>query len=165
MIGIALTSSEIKICNYVARYRDYETSKNAKENIQNKKKNALDSLIHGTIAEYAVAKVFNLNFDLNCEYRNFGADLITPTGKKIDVKSTEKKGGDLNAVYKSKDKPCDFFVLAEIRHSHVAIVGWIDRKSFLKNENIIDVGNGPFYSVPQSKLVAFNELKDKEALW
>lgn len=165
MIGIKLTPSEIAICNYVAKYRDYETSKHAGERIQSKKQNALELLTYGTIAEYAVAKYLNLNFDLNCEYRKFGADLTTQTGKTIDVKCSQTQGGNLNAVGWSANKPCDVFVLTEIHFSHVAIVGWIDRVSFLTETNKRDVGNGPFYSVPQSKLVAFNELNDKKALW
>lgn len=165
MIGIKLTPSEISICNYVAKYRDYETSKNAKERIQSKKQNALELLTYGTIAEYAVAKYLNLNFDLNCEFRKFGADLTTHTGKTIDVKCSQTQGGNLNAVDWSANKPCDVFVLTEIHYSHVALVGWIDRASFLTETNKRDVGNGPFYSVPQSKLIAFNELNDKKALW
>lgn len=164
MIRIKLSPSEITICNYVAKYRDYETSKNAKERIQSKKQNALELLTYGTIAEYAVSKYLNLHFDLNCDFRKFGADLVTSTGKTIDVKCSQRQGGNLNAVDWSANKPCDFFVLTEIHPLHVAIVGWIDRMSFLTDENKLDVGNGPFYSVPQSKLVAFNELKDKEAL-
>jgi len=165
MIGVKLSQSEIAICNYVGKYRNYVTSQHGKDKQQDQKQDGEKMSIIGVITEYAVSKYLNLNFDLNCDYRKFGADLVTQSGKTIDVKCTQTQGGNLNAVDWSEDKPCDFFVLTEIHHAHVSIVGWIDRKSFLSNENKKDVGNGPFYSVPQTKLVAFNELKDKEALW
>jgi hypothetical protein len=164
MIRVHLTPSEIAICNYVAKYRDHETSQHAEERIQHKKMDALQLLTNGTIAEYAASKYLNLHFDLNCEFRKFGADLVSSKGKTIDVKCTSKEGGNLNAVVWSANKPCDIFVLTEIRHSHVLIVGWIDRDEFLRDHNKRDVGNGPFYSVPQSQLKQFKERDDKEAL-
>lgn len=165
MIGVKLSPSEIAICNYVGKYRNYITSQHGKDKQQDQKQDGEKMSIIGVITEYAVAKFLNLNFDLNCDYRKFGADLVTQSGKTIDVKCTQIQGGNLNAVGWSVNKPCDVFVLTEIRFSQVAIVGWIDRGSFLTETNKRDVGNGPFYSVPQSKLVAFNELNDKKALW
>jgi hypothetical protein len=82
----------------------------------------------------------------------------------VDVKSTYTAGGNLNAVSWSVEKPCDFFVLTEIRASHVRIVGVIARDKFLRPENLTSVGRGEFYSVPQSALKSFDEKYYKETL-
>ena len=111
--------------------------------------------IHGVITEYAVSKFLKLPFDLNCDFRKFGADLITRKGKTIDVKCTSKIGGNLNAVVWSNTKPVDAFVLTEIHTTCVRIIGWISSKDFLVKENLFDVGNGEYYSVSQSELIPF----------
>lgn len=159
-----LTPSEIAICNFLGKYRHQETSKHGTERRQDQRLDSLQMSIDGVITEYAVAKALGLFFDLNCDYRKFGADLISKKGNLIDVKSTKEPGGNLNAVGWSTEKPVDVFVLTEIRHSHVRLVGYIDRASFLRDENIRDVGNGPFYSLPQSQLYAFDEQFHKKTL-
>jgi len=164
MIRVPITTSELAICTYVGKYRNHISSQYIKDRRQDKSQDGIDILVNGVLTEYAVSKFLNLHFDLNCEFRKFGADLISAKGATIDVKCTTKIGGNLNAVVWSAQKPCDVFVLTEIRHSHVLIVGWIDRESFLRNENKRDVGNGDFYSVQQSKLTPFKELNDQKTL-
>jgi len=166
MIRVCLTESEIKICNYVGRYRHHITKQNATDRMLDESIDKEEAAIRGVITEYAVSKYLNLHFDFNCDFRDFGADLVSHTGRTIEVKSTTTQYGNLNANSWSGNKPCDVFVLTEIHPTHVAIVGWIDGKKFLSNENKrIGKKDKPFFSVPQSKLVALNELNDKEALW
>jgi len=164
MIRVHLTPSEIAICNYVGKYRNHITSQHGTERKQDQRQDGEQMSIRGVLTEYAVSKYLNLHFDLNCEFRKFGADLVTQKGSTIDVKCTSTNGGNLNAVAWSENKPCDVFVLTEILHSHVLIVGWISADEFLQERNKRDVGNGPFYSVPQSQLKPFRELDDKKAL-
>lgn len=164
MIRVHLTQSEVAICNYVGKYRNHITSQHGTERKQDQRQDGEQMSIRGVLTEYAVSKFLNLHFDLNCEFRKFGADLVTAKGKTVDVKCTTQEGGNLNAVLWSGQKPCDVFVLTEIRHSHVLIVGWIGTDEFLRDHNKRDVGNGPFYSVPQSQLRPFRENNDKEAL-
>lgn len=158
------TVTELEICWFIGKKRYEITSQQGTERRQNKTQNALQMSIDGVITEYAVAKTLNLNFDLNCDFRKFGADLTLQDGRTLDVKSTYTAGGNLNAVKWSAEKPCDFFVLTEIRPSHVRIVGSIGREKFLRPENLIDVGQGDFYSVPQSALKPFDEKYYKETL-
>ena len=99
------------------------------------------------------------SFDLNCDYRKFGADLISHKGKLIDVKCASKIGGNLNAVGWSGTKPVDVFVLTELHSTCVRVIGWIPRKEFLVDENRIDIGNGEYYSVKQSELIPFESYK------
>lgn len=152
-----LTPSEIAICNFIGKYRHQVTSTQGTERRQDQRLDSLQMSIDGVVTEYAVAKALGLFFDMDCEFRKFGADLISRKGALIDVKSTKEPGGNLNAVGWSGNKPVDVFVLTEIRPTHVRLVGWIDRETFLRDDNIRDVGNGPFYSLPQSLLRPFDE--------
>jgi len=165
MIGVTFSKTELRILRGVGKLRYEITSEQGVEMKQDPRKDPVQIAIDGVLTEYAVAKFLNLHFDLNCDYRKFGADLISHSGALIDVKSTETMGGNLNATKRSLDKPADLFVLTEIRPSQVAIVGWIGRDRFLCDENLKDVGNGPFYSIPQTRLYPFYEIRDKEAIW
>lgn len=152
-----ISPSEYAICHFIGQLRHKETSKHGTERRQDQSLDSMQMSIDGVITEYAVAKALGLFFDINCDYRKFGADLVSKKGKLIDVKSTKQPGGNLNAVVWSGGKPVDVFVLTEIRPTHVRLIGWIDQQTFLQDDNIRDVGNGPFYSLPQSSLRPFDE--------
>lgn len=157
MMRVYFSGTEVALCNYIGKMRHDITARHGKERKQDQSQDGLQMSINGVITEYAVGKLLNLHFDLNCDFRKFGADLISRKGASIDVKCASRQGGNLNAVVWSGDKPADVFVLTEIHHSHVRVVGWIDRTRFLIPENLKDVGNGPFYSLPQSHLIPFDE--------
>jgi hypothetical protein len=157
MIRLYLTKSEVEICTHVGKYRHAVTSQMGQERKQDTRQNGLQLSVNGVITEYAVAKALNLHFDLNCDFRKFGADLISQKGNTIDVKSTEKHGGNLNAVFWSNSKPADVFILTEIHNSYIGLIGWIDRENFLRQDNVRDVGNGNFYSMPQSQLFSLDD--------
>ena len=148
-VDVPLTSSEIMVCNYIGKLRNHVTSKHAQDGVQ--------MSVNGVLTEYAVSKYLKLPFDLNCDFRKFGADLVTRKGKKIDVKCASKIGGNLNAVVWSGTKPVDVFVLTELHTSCVRVIGWIYREDFLVEENLIDIGNGAYYSVKPSQLTPFND--------
>ncbi len=158
MIRYSLTQSELDICTYVGKYRNHITSAQGTERKQDASLDGLQMSINGVITEYAVAKVLNLHFDVDCTFRKFGADLITHKDKTIDVKSTMTHGGNLNAVFWSEQKGADIFILTEILASAVGIVGWTPRDRFLVPEHVKDVGNGEFYSMPQSKLFPIDDF-------
>jgi len=154
-VDVVLTSTEIMVCTYIGKLRNHITSQHAQDRKQDKSLDGVQISINGVITEYAVAKFLKLPFDLNCDFRKFGADLVTRKGKTIDVKCTSKIGGNLNAVVWSNTKPVDVFVLTEIHNVCVRLVGWINSKDFLLEENLFDVGNGEYYSVRQSELMPF----------
>ena len=112
------------------------------------------------LTEYVLSRILNLSFDLNCDYRAFGADLISHNGVTIDVKSTRKYRGPMNAPKWSVDKPADIFVASYVGSDRVSIVGWAEREEFLRKENLKDVGEGPFYSLPIDRLHPFETLKE-----
>jgi hypothetical protein len=164
MIRVRFSKTEHEILVFVGKMRHAITSALGTERKQDQRQDGEQMAINGVLTEYAASKALNLHFDLNCDFRKFGADLISRRGATIDVKSTSQAGGNLNAVVWSSGKPAEIFVLTEIHHAHVLIVGWIHRDVFLQEENIRDVGNGPFYSVPQSKLNLFYEQESAKAL-
>lgn len=164
VIRLSLTQSEIKIATYVGQYRHHVTSQQGSERKQDSSQDSLDMSIKGAITEYAVAKAMNLNFDLNCDFRKFGADLLTDNGLTIDVKSCTRVGGDLNAVRWSSDagKRCDIYILTELFNNAVGLVGWIDGETFLQDANLVDFGNGAFYTYPRQALRQFNVNENRK---
>ena len=154
-IEVPLSETEVMVCNYIGKLRNHVTSQHANDRKQDQTLDGVQISINGVITEYAVSKFLQLPFDLNCNYRKFGADLVTRKGKTIDVKCTSKVGGNLNAVVWSGKKPVDAFILTEIHNTCVRIIGWINSKDFLIDENLFDVGNGEYYSVRQSELIPF----------
>ena len=147
---IYFTLSEMQVLEFIASRRYEITASRGKEMIQSSQR-PFQIVLDGVWSEYAVAKMLNLNFDLNCDYRKFEQDLTSHKGSTIDVKSTNKEGGNLNAVGWSRTKPADIFVLCEIHHDHVKVIGWVDRESFLTEDNIFDIGKQKF-SVSTAKI-------------
>ena len=165
MIRVSLTKTEFAVIEYVGKLRSQITSERGTDMLQDVNMNGIQSSIDGVLTEYAVAKYLNLHLDLNCDFRAFGADLVSAKGATIDVKSTRAAGGNLNAVGWSTDKTADIFVLTEILPTCVGIVGWIHRDSFLRNENVVTPkGRKPYYSVSRDKLTPFYEQADAETL-
>ena len=157
---IEFTETEISILDYVAHLRYTKTKESGKEFIQSNK-NPRDIVRHGVYTEYAVAKYLNLFFDLNCNFRKFTEDLCTDLGTKIDVKSTEKEGGPLNATRNAIKKPADIFIHTEINdaENYVKIIGYVDRNELLQQNKINDIGNGNYYRIPQKYLKKINAYK------
>lgn len=158
MIQVKLSQTEINILYYVGKYRHHITKNAGEERKQDQSLNGETISVQGVMSEYAVAKALNLHFDFNCDYRKFGADLILHNGNTIDVKSTLKHKGNLNAVGWSGKKQADYFVLTEIHYDWIGIVGCISREEFLQPEYLKNVGNGSFYSAPQHKLKKIDEF-------
>lgn len=161
MIRVYFSPTELRICKGIGKLRNEITSAQGTERKQSQSLDGLQMSIDGVITEYAVSKLLNLHFDLNCDFRKFGADLKLHTGETIDVKST-KPGGNLNAVKWSNGKDADYYILTEIHHGFVGIVGYIHRDRFLIDANLRDVGNGAFYSIPQQYLGDMERLMPQE---
>ena len=158
MLRVSLSKTEFDVLAYVGRLRYEITGKETIDMMQDETLNGEQACIDGVISEYAVARYLNLHFDLNCDYRKFGADLISHKGNMIDVKSTRRANGNLNAVGWSNGKCADIFVLTEILQSAVGIVGWIERDVFVHQNYLVSPKNRkPFYSIGRDKLKLFYE--------
>lgn len=162
---IIFSNTEKMMLDMLAHMRYIQTQKHGKEKKQSKNIDAREMNRNGVYTEYAVSRYLNVHFDLNCDYRDFGPDLISNNGSLIEVKSTKKKGGSLNAHIDTPDKPGDIFIATEIDDEDVVtVIGFIEREFFLKPENLIDVGNGFFYSVPQTVLKKFRGFQYPKSL-
>lgn len=156
---IKLTDSELRICQFVGMMRYHTTSRACEEQIQSDL-NPLDITIEGVIGEYCVSKHLNLHFSLDTDLRvEWGADLVTYKGKTIDVKTTRKKGGNLNATLTSANKNFDIYVLCELESDGCNIVGWIAKNKFITPENIVEGKKGAYYTISRDKLITTFERK------
>lgn len=106
----------------------------------------------GVIAEFCVAKAMNVCPDLTIGIRSGGVDLISHSGRTIDVKSTRYKTGKLLVTLKKEDDPCDAYVLAIVDDLGCRIAGWATKEMIFRDENINDLGKGKGYILPQDKL-------------
>lgn len=161
-ILVQLDQSEIALLMKIGEMRNKTTSKHSPDMAQDKTQNSVQMSIQGTIGEYAVAKRLNLHFDMNTAYRNFGADLISHRNAKIDVKSTTKAGGNMNAVGWTKPEDADVYILTEVEIPFVNIVGWIKSTDFIKEENIVyPPEKRPFYTISQNRLNSFTPPQEQ----
>lgn len=164
MIRFYPSVTEIEICRHIGSIRHRETSKQGTERKQDDTQDSLEISFIGVMSEYAVAKYLNLNFDLNCDFRKFGADLISKKGAKIDVKCAKTADGNLNAVAWSGSKEAEIYILTVLAHNYIGIVGWVNRADFIIDANLKQGKNGEYYSLPQSALIPFNEQRTKKTL-
>jgi len=149
-----LTDTEVEICEIVGRIRNIKTSALCGEQIQSLL-NPVQISIDGVLSEYMVAKHLDLFFDLNCDVRKFGADLISKKGAKIDVKSTRRKDGDLNIRITHKDKDYQIYVLVELdEQNNGQIVGFINREDAINDNNLANNlrTNEMYYKINRSLL-------------
>jgi hypothetical protein len=151
---VLLTDTEVEICKIIGKIRNIKTSALCAEQIQSNK-DPIQISIDGVLSEYMIAKHKGWFFDLNCEVRKFGADLIAPTGHKIDVKSTRRINGDMNVRITHATKNYDFYVLVELdANDNGTIVGIASREVVIDDENkkVSNLTNQEYYCVPRSKL-------------
>jgi hypothetical protein len=112
----------------------------------------LGIVVDGVIGEYCVAKHLNLHFSLDTDLRDWGADLIGRNGETIDVKTTRKQGGRLNATRTSQKKNFDYYILCELANDGAHIVGGITREMFINDKNLVMGKRGEYYAIDRSRL-------------
>lgn len=110
--------------------------------------------IDGVIAEYAFARLANLCPDLTASPRKGGADLVTRTGRTVDVKSTRHANGKLLGDLKKRDgeEACDLYVLMIVDDESATFAGWATHQELFRAENLTDLGHGQVYALPQERL-------------
>jgi hypothetical protein len=159
MIKVELTDTEVEICSIIGKIRHLKTSAVCNEQKQSEL-DAMQISIDGVLSEYIVAKHKGWFFDLNCDVRKFGADLIAPTGHKLDVKSTRLKNGNMTVRYNHNKKDYDFYVLVELtEENNGLIIGIAPRSVVIDEENtmVSKATNQPYYLVPKTKLKEFKK--------
>ena len=141
-----LSQTEINLCAHLAGVR-YKINRNngVKDVKMGGNHDSLQIMVDGAIAEYAFCKRFNLFCDMSSEPRSGTYDVLSREGKRIDIKATRRKNGNLVRTLKQNDD-VDIYVLAVVHDNGATeFVGWISKKDFIKPENIKDLGHGNTY--------------------
>ena len=139
------------MCRFIGAMRYATTNDACAEQIQSDL-NPLGIVVDGVIGEYCVAKHLNLHFSLDTDLRDWGADLIGRDGKTIDVKTTRKQGGRLNATRTSQKKNFDYYILCELANDGAHIVGGITRERFINDDNLVMGKKGEYYAIDRNRL-------------
>jgi len=150
-VFIKLSTSELRMCRFIGAMRYATTNDACAEQIQSDL-DPLGIVVDGVIGEYCVAKHLNLHFSLDTDLRDWGADLIGRNGETIDVKTTRKQGGRLNATRTSQKKNFDYYILCELANDGAHIVGGITREMFINDKNLVMGKKGEYYAIDRSRL-------------
>jgi hypothetical protein len=102
---ITLTDSECFIAKYLAKTRGSNDRDAGAVNTPYAGKDQQEIDENGFGAEIAFCKLFNLSPDLTTNPRVGGFDCLTRSGKKIDVKNTEKEWDQYFVKKIKSDKP------------------------------------------------------------
>lgn len=159
MIKIELSETECRLLQHIGILRYEKTGRVAKEQIQSKI-NPVEISIDGALSEYIVAKHFNLFFDINCDYRKFGADLISKNNMSIDVKSTRIENGAMSIrkqMDETRQRKYDIYVLVQLdENNNGYIIGWIYGIDAIHESNIYQIEQKePYYKITRDKLNKF----------
>ena len=156
MIEINLTDDEVMMCQHVGHLRSVLSRGNKVKDMKRTDMAGLDIDAQGVTAEYAVAKHFNVFFDLGLSPRTGSADGVM-NGYSYDVKSTHHALGKLLATL--KDNPdVDMYILCITPDRWtVKLVGWCWKKELINKKNIKDLGYGKGYALEQNQLRSFKK--------
>jgi len=156
---MSLTITLNKAEQLIAIHLALERTNNARANgIKNKRMgNQPDWItdLDGIGGELAAAKYFQVYPDTAIVLNLPTYDLLTRSNKRVDVKTTKHKAGQLLATLKKKTDDCDIFVLVVGEFPEYTLVGWSPSEDLIKQANIKDLGHGKGYALSQSQLRKF----------
>ena len=147
-----LTDLEKKICVDGAdmRYNIARSSGVSNGKIGPQSNKLTDQL--GLGGELTVAKWLNLYPDFTIYVRQGGADLVTHSGTRIDVKTTKYATGRLLAKINTAYESIDVFVLVTTDYPTFTVRGWTTKEQLINPENIINLGHGDGSGLNQDQL-------------
>jgi hypothetical protein len=148
---IDLTEEELFICRMLGVMRRSSAMHSVKDRQVGKNDTwAID--IDGMVGEYCVAKYLNVCPDLTVGPRSGGADLISRTKQRIDVKTTRIPDGRLLATIEKAKDPCDIYILVIVDDKGGNIIGYATKDQLFSIANITDLGHGEGYALNQEDL-------------
>jgi hypothetical protein len=156
MIEINLTDDEVMMCQHVGHLRSVLSRGNKVKDMKRTDMAGLDIDAQGVTAEYAVAKHFNVFFDLGLSPRTGSADGVM-NGYSYDVKSTHHALGKLLATLKENPDVDMYIMCITPDRWTVKMVGWCWKKELINKKNIKDLGYGKGYALEQSQLRSFKK--------
>ena len=156
MIEINLTDDEVMMCQHVGHLRSVLSRGNKVKDMKRTDMAGLDIDAQGVSAEYAVAKHFNVFFDLGLSPRTGSADGVM-NGYSYDVKSTHHALGKLLATLKDNPDVDMYIMCITPDRWTVKLVGWCWKKELINKKNIKDLGYGKGYALEQNQLRSFKK--------
>lgn len=150
---VELTAVEQRLAQHIARTRAAVNSARGVTDRKQGKQSAEEIELDGIAAEIAFCKLFNVYPDLQTEEYQI-ADAVTPGMGRVDVKSTRYKSGKLVSIRTKKGKEADAYALMIGQFPRFQFAGWATADELIADENLTDVGRGPFYALAQEKLRA-----------
>lgn len=152
---IKLSDAELELAKYMATARTAQSRKDGVSNQRISEESDFDVEYIGMCGELAVARSLNVYPDLSIASRSGGYDLLSPKGKRMEVKTTKHHSGRLVARPKAKVEDSDFYVLVTGRPPNMTIRGYIPTKEFLTESNLGKLS--PKY--PEAFLCSQGELR------
>ena len=153
-----LTDLEQKLCSEGAAMR-YNTARSS--NVHNGKigpQSNKETELLGLGGELSTAKWLNVYPDLTIYARKGGVDLLSQSGRRIDVKTTKYASGRLLAKVNTPYEEIDIFVLVTADYPTFLIRGWATKDELINPKNIINLGHGDGYGLNQNQLRTDNWL-------
>jgi len=130
-----------------------------KPRLNNSNQTRIEANIYGYKAEFAVARLFNIELPTINVVSDGGVDLWLED-LSIDVKFTNKEEGDLIFDNANKFKSDLAVAVGKTLHPNVLKVnGWMGKKTFLKSAYKTNFGYG------ERLVVAAKDLNPIETLW
>lgn len=112
---------------------------------------------YGVLAEIAVGRVLGVSHNTHeLPAGDDGYDLIW-NGKRCEIKFTFYAKGHLLTKRKA-DVQADIFLLLTGDDSAMRILGWTDKRSFIRKGKMKDFGHGPGFAMRGDQLKSMNEF-------
>jgi len=152
---ITLSDEEVRIAAWIGRCRNAVAKANGLRD-QHRGPRSGDDVVHidGFGAELAFCKLCNVYPDLSPQPKSGGADCLV-VGSYVDVKSTRHASGNLLVVARpGKETGIQLYALMIVDWPQFRFAGVIPAADMIK-QPVVDLGYGPAYAAPQTKLADF----------
>jgi hypothetical protein len=153
---ITLTDEEVRIAGWIGHRRTEVARLNGIHRYQTRGngRTAEEIDVDGFGAELAFCKLVNVYPDLSPQPKSGGADCLV-VGSFVDVKSRRQPFSDLLVVARpGKQTGIDWYALMIVNWPEFRFAGAIPTLDLVK-QPVVDLGYGPTYAVPQTKLGDF----------
>lgn len=149
---IELDGGEVVTAQMLATMRHHINRACSVRNAKIGKQSDYETDLEGIGAELAFCKKYNYWPDLSIAPRKGGWDVLTRSGKKVDVKVTRYEDGRLLATTGKRMGDSDYYVLMVGKFPVYEVKGYCTETDLLKEENITSLGHGPTYALTQPQL-------------
>ena len=157
MIKVVLEVGEIETARILAQARYKFNRQGGVKNRKRSPESPASIEVNGMGAELAFCKAFNLWPDLTVGVRSGGGDALNQDGKSVDVKATPHVNGMLLVTPDKVEHGIDLYALVTGFMPYYNVIGYATRYEIFKKENMVDLGHGKSYGLPQEKLHEYDD--------